>query len=119
RVDATMRRDIQRGRGRGPFTRSARHPPIRGVLGERRAEPMLDTVEHRWLAAQVQRCRRRVAELLRTALEQAGDEAKPRWRQIARELERLETQLGELATLEPLAAATSLPPPGFASLQLI
>lgn len=119
RIDATMRRNIQRGRGRGPFTRTPRNPPLRSYLGEHRAEPMLDTVEHRWLAAQVQRCRHRVAGLLRAALEPTAAEPRPRQRQIARELEQLETQLGELAALEPLAAATGLPPPGFASLQLL
>jgi hypothetical protein len=119
RVDAALRADIVRGRGRGPTIRAPHHPPVRARLAERHPAPTLDTVEHRWLAEQVRRCQHRVAIALRDALGEAADPNKPRARQVVRELEQLERQLAELAKLEPLAAATGLPPAGFASLQLL
>lgn len=116
RVDSSIRAAVRRGRGSGPFLRSDNCPPVRSMLEEHQARPTLDTPEHRWLAEQIRQCRRRVGNLLRGELA-----AKPsdRRKRITDELEGLESKLAALSNLEPLAATEELPPPGFASLQLI
>ena len=121
RSDHALRKAVLRDRGRGPRRQLSSGVPVRSQLPERRAHPTLDTPEHRWLALQVTRARRRLASLLR---EEADRLRTGRFQptkadgKAVRELQGLESRLNALEQLEPLAAATEPPPSGFASLQL-
>ncbi|HEV2129499.1 MAG TPA: DUF2357 domain-containing protein, partial [Longimicrobiaceae bacterium] len=61
RTDAALRRAVLRGRGWGSAMPLAGGAVVRERLQEQRARPTLDTPEHRWLAAQLARIRRRLA----------------------------------------------------------
>jgi hypothetical protein len=89
---------------------------VRERLHERRARPTLDTPEHRWLAARLDDVRRRLGRVRREESRRAGG---ARLAATLAELDALEERVVRLARLEPLAAATRPPPPGFASLQLL
>lgn len=115
RTDADLRRAVLRGRGWGGATPLAGGATVRERLEERRARPTLDTPEHRWLAAQLARIRRRLARLRAEEAERGAGE---RRRRTLEEIDAIEERIVRLARLEPLAAATGEPPPGFASLQL-
>jgi uncharacterized protein len=121
RSDHALRKAVLRDRGRGPRRRLSSGVPVRSQLPERRAHPTLDTPEHRWLALQVTRTRRRLASLLREEVERLRTgrfQPTKADRQAVRELQWIESRLTTLEQLEPLAAATKPPPSGFASLQL-
>jgi uncharacterized protein len=116
RPDAALRRAITRGAGTGTATASDLGIPLRRLHTERRARQTLDTAEHRWLAAQLKRIRQRLA-MLRQG--EARREASPRRERAIQEIEALETRIGRLLKLEPIAEAKGLPIAGFASLQLL
>jgi uncharacterized protein len=119
RVDSGIRSFLRRQAGRGTAVEVIDGLPIPARIAERRAEPTLDTPEHRWLAAQVDRIRRRLVELAaveRRRMEEGGSERSAR---IVSELEAFEVRSNRWCRLEPLQAATDQPPPGFASLQLL
>jgi hypothetical protein len=117
RVDSYIRSEIRRGSGSGRWVKMGPSVAVRERLNERCAEPSLDTHEHRWLATQVLRIRRRLAQLRQ--VEGAVETKHARRRQALGELASLEQRMARLGQLEPLAATQGLPPPGFASLQLI
>lgn len=117
RVDSFIRSEVRRGGGSGRKVQMGAQVAVRERLKERRAEPSLDTPEHRWLATQLQQIRRRVAQLRQT--EAAADVVYARRTRALDELASLEQRLVRLGRLEPLIASEGLPPPGFASLQLI
>ena len=116
RVDAALRTAVRRGRGAGPLVATRGGAWVRSQLEEHQARPTLDTAEHRWLAAQMQRCRQRVGEILRVECKRARTERRD---QTIDELRALDARLAQLCALAPLAAAGGPPPPGFASLQLL
>ena len=119
RVDSGIGSFLRRQAQRGLAAEVVDGLPVPARISERRAEPTLDTPEHRWLAAQVDRIRRRLAELVaveRKRLEEGGSERSAR---IVSELEAFEVRSNRWCRLEPLDAATDQPPPGFASLQLL
>jgi hypothetical protein len=116
RVDASIRVAVRRGAGFGEFLPLANGPLVRQHLDERRPRPTLDTPEHRWLAAQLDRIRRRLGELMQHEATQPSNE---RRKQTREELTHLESRIAQLRRLEPLASAEGQPSPGFASLQLI
>lgn len=102
RADAAVQRALARGR-----------PAARVVV--RRPQSTLDTPEHRWLAAQLRRIRRRLTEL------EAIERARPRnSRQsaVVERLARMVERIGVLLTLDPMRETSGDAPPGFASLQL-
>ena len=121
RSDHALRKAVLRDGGRGPRRQLSSGVPVRSRLPERRAHPTLDTPEHRWLALQVTRTRRRLASLLREEVERLRTgrfQPTEADRKAVDELQELEARLNALERLEPLAAATDPPPSGFASLQL-
>ena len=116
RVDPHMRAAIRRGTGGGPFVRVNDHLVVRQKLEEQRAQPTLDTSEHRRLSVQIDRIRRRLAWLRR---QEAATELTDRRRKSLHELAEVERRMTRLGRLEPLIAAQGHAPPGFASLQLM
>lgn len=116
RADAALRRGVLRGVGRGRSVMLDEGVAVRERLEERRARPTLDTPEHRWLAVQLARLRRRLAELRREEAERGG--GGERQQRALAEIGALEERIVRLCGLELLVAAGGEPPPGFASLQL-
>jgi len=118
-VDSSIRSFLRRQAQRSSASEIVAGVPIPERITERRVQPTLDTPEHRWLASQVDRIRRRLAELLE--IERKHHERRPSERgvRILTELGRLESRASQWSQLEPLQSATDLPPPGFASLQLL
>lgn len=116
RVDASIRTAIRRGAGSGEFLPLSYGPSVRQRLDERRPRPTLDTPEHKWLAAQLDRIRRRLGELMQQESSQPSTERRDR---TIEELTQLESRIVQLRRLEPLASAEGQPLPGFASMQLI
>jgi hypothetical protein len=117
RVDSHICSEVRRGGGSGQWVQIMPSIVVRERLEERKAEPSLNTHEHRWLATQVLQIQRRLAQLRR--IEGASDTNQARRMRAIAELSTLEQRMARLSRLEPLAAAQGLPPPGFASLQLI
>jgi uncharacterized protein len=123
RVDAAVRASVRRRAGTLraalPTSPDGALPPLpEGArLAEVRPSPTLDTPEHRFLAAQVTRIRRRLAAI-RAQLAEKSVGAGERRRRALSDLEALEKRLAALGRLEPLVAARGDPPPGFASLLL-
>lgn len=117
RPDPTISRMIQQGKGRGPKTRTASGLVLHSMLPEHRARTTLDTPEHRWLASQLTRIRRILAEI---HLAERASEASHSMRQlhILQEIEELENRIARLQTIEPIAQAKGFPPAGFTSLTL-
>jgi hypothetical protein len=127
-VDSSLRAAIRKGAGRGGWLSQAQGVAIRQHLDERRPRPTLDTPEHRWLAGQLDRIRRRLGELLQHEAAQRQErrhrapsdgQGNERQRKTREEIVVLESRMARLCRLEPLASAEGQPPPGFASLQLI
>lgn len=121
RSDHQLRQAVRREGGRGSRHRLRSGIPVRSHLPERRAEPTLDTPEHRWLAVQLARTRRRLSDIVQEEEERIrGKRAQPTEgeKQALAELRQLEARVSELEALEPIEAATRPPPAGFSSLQL-
>jgi hypothetical protein len=115
RCDSTVRAALRRGSGSGAWLKVGQRG-VRERINARRAQPTLDTPEHRWLASQLNRIGQRLALLRR---EEASLERTPTRVKILQELDGLEAQAARLRRLEPLAGAQGDPPPGFASLRLL
>jgi uncharacterized protein len=121
RADHALRQAVLRDRGQGPRRRLRSGIPVRAHLPEQRPNTSLDTLEHRWLAAQLTRARRRLAAITQ---EEAARQGASRFplpasdRRAILELQELDGRLIALERLGPLAAATAPPPTGFTSLQL-
>ena len=119
RVDSGVRSQLRRQARLDAVGRIIPGVSIPERLTERRAVSTLDTPEHRWLASQVDRIRRRLAELIVVEQERAERRASERGARVLAELRHLEARTNRWARLDPLAAATDLPHSGFASLQLL
>ena len=116
RSGAAQRRGVARGAGAGGWLRVEEELAVRERLPDRHPRPTLDTPEHRWLAAQLRRIRRRLGRLRATG---ATRDAGARHARVLDEMEGLERRITRCCALEPLAAAEGDPPPSFASLQLL
>ena len=117
RPDATISKLIRQGKGCGPKTRTPSGIELHSKLPELRAQTTLDTPEHRWLATQLTRIRRTLAEIHLAEIK-GGASHDPRQLRILEELENLENRIAKLRGLEPVAQAKGFPPPGFTSLTL-
>ena len=124
RVDGAVRRAVLQGKGRGRHVRIAGRagvPHVREYIEARTPVESLDTPEHRWLKAQLEDIRSRVARL---ALEERRRLREPwygkpqRSERIVAELEEIESRITSLLQLEPLAEARGEPPANFSSLLL-
>lgn len=116
RLDSVARAAIRRGAGAGAASRISNGISIRQQLPARKANQTLDTPEHRWLALQLNRIRERLLALRTAELER---ERTDRRSSIIEELRSLEQQVLALRKLEPMIDSAGMPPPGFASLQLL
>ncbi len=121
RVDSAIRSALRRGQGAGGVLELGGGMRLRERVVERRARPVLDTPEHRWIARQLKWIRQRI-RLLRGQEQQrleGGRGKGQRQRQVIGELDSLDERLALLCRLEPLAVAGDRLPPGFVSLQLL
>ncbi|MGI6468682.1 MAG: DUF2357 domain-containing protein [Syntrophomonadaceae bacterium] len=121
-VDATVRSAIRCGTGKGAFMALNNGIAVRQQINEKRPQPTLNTVEHKWLAGQLNRIRQRLNRLRveETALWQTGKEKQTeRRQQTIKELEVLESKILFMQKLEPLASTEGEAPVGFASMQLL
>lgn len=117
RPDATLARMVAQGKGHGPRSRTASGLVLHSRLSERRAQITWDTPEHRWLASQLTRIRRRLAQI---QLIERTRTTHNRLRQLQTvdEIAVLENRIAVLQSLEPVAAAKGFVPPNFTSLAL-
>jgi uncharacterized protein len=127
RSDGRLRQAVRSGRGQGPSIQLRNGVSVRHRLPELRPTPTLDTLEHRWLALQLQRIRRELARITQEEHRRIRLAGKPRNRngdpsardeQALEELEQLENRIARLERLEPIVECKGPPPPEFASLQL-
>ncbi|SMC23754.1 hypothetical protein SAMN02746041_01834 [Desulfacinum hydrothermale DSM 13146] len=118
RPDPVIFRAIIQGKGAGPRLRAPGGISIRSKLPEARPRPTLDTPEHRWLAFQLTKIRRELAQI--QAKERVSDRFGPENARanILEEIAAFENRIARLQETEPIAAAVSPPPAGFASLTL-
>lgn len=117
RPDSSVRRSVRRRKGSGPIVDVGRGLAARSKLWSQPARQTLDTPEHRWLAHQVRIIQQRLSRLVRSLNVDEEEEASRRRTQVD-QLRQLESAASRLGRLEPLAAASGPPPPGFASQQL-
>ncbi len=117
RPDSAVLRAARVGGGEGPWIRLGGGPQVRSRLPTRRAEPTLDTPEHRWLADHLTGARRRLAQIVTEEASRAVTGA--RHAAALRELRAMERRLDALLRLEPLQAVTEPARVGFTSLQLL
>jgi len=115
RSDSHIRRSIQKGSGRGKLVYLG-EIAVRERLVERRIRPTLDTPEHRWLASQLIRIRRRLAWLY---MEESKREPGEKRDQSLNEIRKMERRFSRLSQIEPIKEAIGAPPLGFASVQLL
>jgi uncharacterized protein len=116
KVGSPVRAQVLRGGGVGQLATLSSGILVREHLNARVAHCTLDTPEHRWLANQLGRIRRRLAELIARERDQ---EPSSRRAATTEELRGFETKVSELLRLEPFKAASGGAPPGFASIQLL
>lgn len=116
RPDAAVLRAARTGGGEGGWVEVSPGAKVRERLPTRRAEPTLDTAEHRWLADHLSRTRQRLAQLV---LEESKRPDSPRQAKAVAELRTMEGRLDGLLKVEPLAAASEPAKVGFTSLQLL
>ncbi len=116
RLDSATRAALRRGAGSGASTQLKTGLVIRHIITEQRAQQTLATPEHRWLATQLGRIRRRVGQLRH---EESMLQDSPRRRRIVAELDAFESTIVRLGRLEPFAVSEGELPSGFASLQLL
>lgn len=118
RPDAAVLRAARTGGGEGAWVELGLGlgVNVRQRLPTRRAEPTLDTAEHRWLADNLARVCKRLAQII---LEESKRPASPRQMTALAELRAMESRLARLVRLEPLAAASEPAKVGFTSLQLL
>lgn len=121
RVDTSIRSVLRRGKGTGGVLELGGGVRVRERVTECRARPVLDTLEHRWIARQLKWIHQRI-RLLRSQERQRLQVSRgkgQRGRQVILELDRLDERISILCRLEPLAVAGDMLPPGFISLQLL
>lgn len=118
RPDPVIRRAIIHGKGAGPHLRGHGGVSIRSKLPEARPRPTLDTPEHRWLAFQLAKIRRELAQIQAKEKQRARFGSEDARSHIFKEIAALENRIARLQEAEPIAAAVSIPPAGFASLTL-
>lgn len=116
RIDSSVRSAVRQGAGSGCCIDLEDGITVRERLPAHQPRQTLDTSEHRWLAAQLDRILRRLGRLRRE--EQDWRESDRRDR-ILGELDALKARIAPLRRLEPITAAEGPPSPGFASLQLM
>ena len=116
RPDSAVLRAARVGGGEGEWVQLGPTAKVRTKLPTRRAEPTLDTPEHRWLADHLSRARRRLAQIV---MDEADRPRSPRHTKAVAELRAMEARLDALLRIEPLAAATEPARVGFTSLQLL
>ena len=102
RPDATLRRAVLQGRGRGTFTSLSSGLTVRTMLPERRAVATLDTPEHRWLYGRIAGAR---AALAAVQQDESRLPRSARRNQVLRDLTDAERRLARLLHTAPLAAA--------------
>lgn len=119
RIDNSIRSYLRRQAQHGNSSDVVSGVPVPERITERHPLPTLDTAEHRWLASQVDRIRRRLTELIAIERERTEERYSERKARVLEELEHLEARTIRWFQLDPLQAATDFPPPGFASLQLL
>lgn len=115
RVDSKVRASLRRGGG-GRSCVDLGGLVVRERCTEHRAKPTLDTPEHRWLARQVVRIRRRLAELRRTEMQR---DSSLRRDATVRQLADIEAKMDQLSRLAPLAESAGEPPTSFTSQVLL
>lgn len=117
RPDATIAKMVSQGKGYGPKSRTASGLVLHRKLPERRSHETWDTPEHRWLASQLTRIRRTLAEIHITERKNKTRN-KVQQRQVLEEITDLENRIAALQTSEPIAQAKGFAPSGFTSLTL-
>src|SRR5687768_5320979 len=117
RADAKLVRLIAQGRGRGSKSKTPSGLIVRSSLPESRARTTWNTPEHRWLAAQLSRMRRALAEI-RLAEAKSRTQSKSRQLKTLAEIANLEFRIAALQKRGPIAEAKGFVPPGFSSLAL-
>lgn len=117
RPDATIAKLVSQGKGHGPKSKTASGLVLHSKLPERRSHVTWDTPEHRWLASQLTRIRRTLAEI-HVAERKNKTGNKIRKRQVLEEITDLENRIAALQSSEPIAQAKGFAPPGFTSLTL-
>ena len=117
RADSSVRRALRIGGGAGPLIELHDGYRMRSSIPTARAEPTLDTPEHRWLADKVRRAHRRVSEILHH--EESRLRSGQKHAVALKELRAIASRLEKLLGAEPLAGVSTLPPAGFGSLQLL
>lgn len=117
RPDATIAKMVSQGKGQGPKSKTASGLVLHSKLPERRSRITWDTPEHRWLASQLTRIRRTLAEL-NGSERKNKTRNKPRQLRIIEEIADLENRIAALQSLPPIAHAKGFAPPGFTSLTL-
>ncbi len=116
KADSYVRAAIRNAKGLGPLKNVSSNLRIPKLLPHSKAITTLDTPEHRWFANQLTSIQRRLAQLKSI---ESTKELNARRRKILDELAHLESRIVRLQGLEPIAAATTEPPSGFASMLLI
>jgi len=117
RPDATTSRMAAQGKGHGPKSKTASGLVLHSRLPELRTQITWDTPEHCWLASQLTRIRRTLAEI-HSEERKSGAQRNPRGRRILEEITQLETRIAALQRLAPIALAKGSAPAGFSSLTL-
>lgn len=115
RIDASIRSQIRRGKGRGAMLPTA-VAPIRERLRESPPESTLNTSEHRWLKRQLTDIQRSLAQIL---VSLNGQQPTDRQVAVVAEISSMERRVIRMVRAEPFRAADGDVAPGFASLQLL
>jgi len=116
RVDSRLRRHVLRGTGTGRLLALSPRLAVRERLTSIVAGQTLNTPEHRWLAAQLSRIRRRLVELAEVERKQEGT---ARREVVLREVTQFERRVAEVLRLDPFKGLQGDAPSGFASMQLL
>lgn len=117
RPDATINKMVSQGKGQGPKAITASGLVLHSKLPESRSRTTWDTPEHRWLASQLARIRRTLAEI-HVAQSKIKTRNRARDQRIIEEITQLENRIAVLQNLEPIAQAKGFAPAGFTSLTL-
>lgn len=116
RLGSLSRNALLKGKGSGELITLMDGSNVREKIPHQRADKSLNTPEHRWIAQQLRCIRERLAQLRHTEMQRSNS---PRSKSTTAVLERLITHISAWEKFEPIKEALGLPPPGFASLQLL
>lgn len=116
RLEPLVRKAVSRGAGSGSFGRISESIEARQKLPYNKTTFTTNTSEHKWISTQLRLIRDRLLDLRAVELNR---EKTARRNAIAEDLRKLEQRVLRLQQLEPFRGCTELPPPGFASLQLL